>query len=493
MRTAASAAMTAPAGGATLAGGALLLPGRALTGSEPITVPTICPAVPQALARRLGGLMSTSFMGGSPPCPVALEVRLPTPPRGYPLPVGFQAGLVEHDVRVLGRRSGGALRGPEAAERPRREEDDEPGGHGERRPRMERGAGDEPSYGLEHERDRVVVGGRVDPALEQFERHEHRCEEEDEEDGRLHDRAGLDRAEAHGDARRPEERRHVHEERERVHAHYVEPPTRDLHSRDERDDGDDRHGHDHAHRAHRDVAEQDPAPVARREHEPRGEAVLEVRGHRETGEHAAEGRRLEQHEAELKRRVARPEVEARHVADRREAAREPREEDEREDQRRQHERRVREVVVQAAPGDRAGDDDHVRLSLPRSATEASASPTTRKPAATAKEPRIGPISQPSIISARIPSSKYEIGLIDATVSNHPVWMRSRGRFADDRKSRTKKSGKMPCTASPDPVRSPTARPSAPKPVAASAPISTMPTPPGTPVAKVPPPMSPIAM
>ena len=86
------------------------------------------------------------------------------------------------------------------------------------------------------------------------------------------------------------------------------------------------------------VAEHDPGPVRRREQQPPGEAGLEVAGDPEAGEDAAERRRLDEDEAELERRVARLEVEARHLRDLREPARERGEEEEREDQRREEER-----------------------------------------------------------------------------------------------------------------------------------------------------------
>ena len=43
-----------------------------------------------------------------------------------------------------------------------------------------------------------------------------------------------------------------------------------------------------------------------------------------------------------------------------------------------------------------------------------------------------------------------MGLNVATIRNQSVSIRSRGRFIDDRKSPTKRSGKSPCTASPEP-------------------------------------------
>ena len=89
------------------------------------------------------------------------------------------------------------------------------------------------------------------------------------------------------------------------------------------------------------------------------------RATREAGEDAAEGRRLQEHEDELERRVAGRVVEVRDVADPRQAAGERGEEEQREDQRRDQERRVDERVVDRAPGDAAGDAaeaPHVRTS-----------------------------------------------------------------------------------------------------------------------------------
>ena len=59
------------------------------------------------------------------------------------------------------------------------------------------------------------------------------------------------------------------------------------------------------------VAGEDPEPVRRAEQQPPREALLEVGRDPEAGEHAAERRRLQQHEHELERRVAGREVEAR--------------------------------------------------------------------------------------------------------------------------------------------------------------------------------------
>ena len=50
------------------------------------------------------------------------------------------------------------------------------------------------------------------------------------------------------------------------------------------------------------------------------------------------------------------------------------------------------------------------------------------------------------------STRYEIGLTSATALNQPV-MVSRGKNADEKNRSTKKRGKVPWTASAEPVRS----------------------------------------
>ena len=117
-------------------------------------------------------------------------------------------------------------------------------------------------------------------------------------------------------------------------------PAEDVHPEDERDDREHGRGHRPADERRQRVAEHDPGPVRRREQQPAGEAGLEVARDPEAGEDAAERGRLDQHEAELERRVAGREVEARQLRDLREPARERGEEEEREDQRRE----------EAAPG-----------------------------------------------------------------------------------------------------------------------------------------------
>ena len=80
---------------------------------------------------------------------------------------------------------------------------------------------EQPSTRLQHPRDRVPARDPVNPALEQLQRDVDRREEEDQEYRRLHDRPGLHRLEAHRDAARPEEERHVDQDGEQVHAGHV--------------------------------------------------------------------------------------------------------------------------------------------------------------------------------------------------------------------------------------------------------------------------------
>ena len=157
------------------------------------------------------------------------------------------------------------------------------------------------------------------------------------------------------------------------------------------------------------VAGEHAEPVRRGQEQPPREPVLEVRRDPEPGEHAAERRRLQQHEHELERRVARREVEARHVADARQAAREGDEEEQREDQRRQQQLRVghdlldRAVRRRPSPRPRSAscprqpcpqgahraDDPDRRRSPRRSRTRAPApAPASRTGSATAG-PRTG--------------------------------------------------------------------------------------------------------
>ena len=123
---------------------------------------------------------------------------------------------------------------------------------------------------------------------------------------------GLDRARAERDAGREERRRQVHERARARQPEQVDAAADDLHAGRERD-AEQQDGRRSAARtsAATRVAGEDAEPVRRAEQQPPGEALLEVGRDPEAGEHAAERRRLQQHEHELERRVAGREVEAR--------------------------------------------------------------------------------------------------------------------------------------------------------------------------------------
>ena len=71
-------------------------------------------------------------------------------------------------------------------------------------------------------------------------------------------------------------------------------------------------------------------------------------------------------------------------------------------------------------------------------------------------------SQPVMIRLRTHSIRYETGFTLATNRNQSTLIRSRGVFIDERKRKTKSIGKRPWIASPEPVRSASQRPRAPK-------------------------------
>ncbi len=248
----------------------------------------------------------------------------------------------------------------------------------------------------------------MDPAAEQAEWDVDRGEEEDQEDRELHQRPALDRAHPHRHPGGPHRRRDVDQHREGVEADDVDAAAVDVHPGDEGDDGQHRPGDQGADEGGDRVAGDDPVAVGGGEQVALGESGLEVAGDPEAGEDSAEGRRLQQHEDELEGGVAGREVEARDVADRREAPGEGEEEEEREDQRRDEEGRVGEEVVDAAPGDRQGDRPqagsagraHVRTSLVFRAALARYIPIARTARAIPKPSASSPISQPSISSER---------------------------------------------------------------------------------------------
>jgi hypothetical protein len=77
---------------------------------------------------------------------------------------------------------------------------------------------------------------------------------------------------------------------------------------------------------------------------------------------------------------------------------------------------------------------------------------------------------------RIPSIRYETGFAVANHLNQSVDIRLRGRLIEEMKRKTKKTGKIPFTASVDPVRSAANAPKAANPseITAASPIITTP-------------------
>ena len=97
------------------------------------------------------------------------------------------------------------------------------------------------------------------------------------------------------------------------------------------------------------------------------------------------------------------------------------------------------------------------------AHEASASETTTSSSAIPNPSARASPSQPVMISPRMFSSRYETGFAVAAARNQSTSIRFRGRFIDEMNRNTKKTGKRPWTASPEPVRSAAKQPTAPKP------------------------------
>src|SRR5207244_11695743 len=187
----------------------------------------------------------------------------------------------------------------------------------------------------------------------------------------------LHRPQAHRYTRGPERRGQIDEQPEDDEAEEVDPVSEHLHARREPDPEDDRRRDEEAAECGQHPPCDDGRPVRRGQEEAAREAALEIPRDREACEHPTERGRLEEDEDELERRVAGGEVEAGHLGNTREAARERREEEEREEQRRQEERGRREEAVELTPGDWEGDRHeaapHARASLTLSAREAETS------------------------------------------------------------------------------------------------------------------------
>ena len=203
----------------------------------------------------------------------------------------FDPEVVDALLRVLSAPLGaGGLGAPQPAEGPGPEREAEAERDRERARDVRRVARDESAAGLEDVRERIDRRHAVDPALQELERHVDGREEQDQEDGHLHQRPGLDRAKAHRDPAGPEEATEVHERREREQTHEVDSSPAEVHPGDEGDHReqhcDDRPAEERRER----VAEDDPAPAGRREHEPLRESALEVARDAEPREDAAERR-----------------------------------------------------------------------------------------------------------------------------------------------------------------------------------------------------------
>jgi len=249
----------------------------------------------------------------------------------------------------------------------------------------------------------------VDPALDQVQRHVDRRHEEDQEDRDLHRRPGLQRLEAQRHAGAPQGGGQVDQERERQQPDELRGIAVDLHAREQRGHGDHGAGEQEARDGGQRVARDDPLAPRGAEQQAPAEARLEVGRGREAGEDPAEGGRLQEDEDELEGRVARREVEARHVGDVREAAREGDEEEQREDDGRHQQRRVLERVDEVAPQHGSGDGQeiagHVRAILVASAREAAQNESPRTPTPTASPRQSAVPSHPVMTSERSPSMR----------------------------------------------------------------------------------------
>ena len=246
----------------------------------------------------------------------------------------------------------------------------------------------------------------MQPAREQVERHVDGRQEEDQEDRHLHRRTGLERPRPHRHAGREQRRGERDQVGEQDQRDQVDAVAADPHAGRQRDREQQRAHERRPRQPHQRVAGQDREPVRRRQQQAPREAVLEVGGDPEAGEHAAERRRLQEHEHELERRVAGREVEPRHLAEPRQPARERGEEEQREDQRRQQVRRVGDDVVERPPRDGERDlrvPPHVRTSLVRRAVAAPNTPSAAIASATPKPSAIASPSHPVTMNERIPS------------------------------------------------------------------------------------------
>ena len=102
-------------------------------------------------------------------------------------------------------------------------------------------------------------------------------------------------------------------------------------------------------------------------------------------------------------------------------------------------------------------------------------------------------SQPVMMRLRTASIMYETGFSVAAVRNQSTPMRFRGAFIEERKRKTKRTGKSAWIVSPEPVRYASQAPSAPNARATTAPYTSSTAIPAGPDSKRTPAVSPTAM
>ena len=212
------------------------------------------------------------------------------------------------------------------------------------------------------------------------------------------------------------------------------------------------------------VAGDQRGAVAGGEHQAPAEARLEVGRDREAGEDSAERRRLEQDEDELEVVVVRV-VEARA---RRAIAESPPANAVKKKigirQRRQEQRRVADQVVEAGArrsaragpgiasrGSRAHHPSLAGLPMRLRARRRRSRPRSRS---RARAPPVPADDEEAADALDHVADRVEVVI----VWNQSFAIRSRGSDIELRNRKTKRSGNMPCTASPEPLRSATSRP-----------------------------------
>src|SRR3712207_6034390 len=180
----------------------------------------------------------------------------------------------------------GLLRLAEAEDGPDGEGHYQGGAYGEGRGHVLGVAGQEAAGGAQDGRKRVEAGDRLDPTRQQGQRDEDRRQEEDQEDRGPNHGPRLLGAQHHRDAGPEEGRRDVGEDGEGYQAEEVEA-TGYGHAGHERQHRDEGARHEGPHERGHGIAQDYAVPVRGGEHEPSGEAVLEVARYGEPGERPA--------------------------------------------------------------------------------------------------------------------------------------------------------------------------------------------------------------